>query len=484
MTLTAEANPNSTIRTATVTVSAAGVPDQIIVVTQDAAGILLTTSTSTLTIAAPANSTKTFDVTSNINWTIVSDQTWLAVGAASGSNNATVTLTAEANPNAATRTATVTISGVGAGNQTIVVTQEAAVAVLTVSANALTVAAPANSTKTFDVVSNTNWTVKSNQTWLTLSSASGSANTTMTLTAQANPNAATRTATVTVSAVGVPDQVITVTQEAAATTLSVSATTLTIAAPANSTKTFDITSNSNWTVKSNAAWLTASSASGSANAQITLTAAVNISVFTRVGTITVSATGAPDKVITVTQDAAPIVMTVSTTALAIGSAANSTKTFDITSNTSWTIASDQPSWLAINYVNGIGNAIVTLTAQANTTNATRTAIVTIKAAGVTDKIITVTQGFVTSVENLENEKINFSVYPNPVSERLFVKLLDVNVDLLKMTINDLNGRTMVVLNNTDLQNSIDVSMLPQGVYFVQLMDNKTKSISTRKFVKL
>jgi hypothetical protein len=88
------------------------------------------------------------------------------------------------------------------------------------------------------------------------------------------------------------------------------------------------------------------------------------------------------------------------------------------------------------------------------------------------------------VDNLENEKINFSVYPNPVSERLFVKLLDVNVDLLKMTINDLNGRTMMVVNNTDLQNSIDVSMLPQGVYFVQLMDNKTKSISTRKFVKM
>ena len=484
LTLTAAANPLTTVRTATITVSAAGVPDQIITVTQDAAGNVLAVNPNTLTIAAPANSTKTFDVTSNINWTIVSNQTWLSVGTASGTANAPVTLTAAANPNATTRTATVTISGNGVGNQTVIVTQEAAVAVLTVSTNALTVAAPANSTKTFDVTSNTNWTVSSNQAWLAVSKASGSANATITVTAQENTIVATRTATVTISAAGLPDQKITVTQDAAPAVLAVSVTTLSIAAPANSTKTVDVTSNTTWTVKSNATWLTSNIASGTGNTQIILTAAVNISVFTRVGTITVSAAGAPDKIITVTQDAAPIVMTVSTTALNIGSAANSTKTFDITSNTSWTISSDQPSWLAINYTNGLGNAIVTLTAQANNTNAARTAIVTLKAAGVTDKTVTVTQGFVTGIDDLDVKKIDFSVYPNPANDYLFVKLTDVNVDLLKMNITDLQGKTMISLNKTDLQNDVDISALPQGIYFVQLIDAQTKSISTKKFVKL
>lgn len=81
-------------------------------------------SASVLAIAAPANSTKTFDLVSNTDWAATSNQTWLAVDKTSGSGNATITLTAQANPATTTRAATVTITGTGVAAQTITVTQD------------------------------------------------------------------------------------------------------------------------------------------------------------------------------------------------------------------------------------------------------------------------------------------------------------------------------------------------------------------------
>jgi (4-O-methyl)-D-glucuronate---lignin esterase len=85
-------------------------------------------------------------------------------------------------------------------------------ATLSVAPSAVNVAAAANSTGTFNITSNTSWTVTDNQSWLTVSPTSGSNNGTVTVTAQQNTGASARTAAVTVSATGVPSQTVTVTQ--------------------------------------------------------------------------------------------------------------------------------------------------------------------------------------------------------------------------------------------------------------------------------
>jgi hypothetical protein len=92
--------------------------------------------------------------------------------------------------------------------------------VLAVSSNNLTIAAPANSTQTFDIFSNTDWIVSSNQTWLLASRSSGIGNFTIILTAEANPGASSRTATVTVTGTGVTTQTMTVTQQGITTGIS------------------------------------------------------------------------------------------------------------------------------------------------------------------------------------------------------------------------------------------------------------------------
>jgi hypothetical protein len=168
----------------------------------------LSVSPTSLSLTADANSTGTFDVNTDVSWTVSSNQTWLTVDPTSGSNNGTVTVTAQANISLSPRIATVTVSGTGALSQTVTVTQAP---ILSVSPTSLIIAAEANSTRTLNISSSTSWTVSSDQTWLTVSPTSDSNNGTVTLTAQENTGSSPRTAIVTVSVTGV-SQTVTVIQ--------------------------------------------------------------------------------------------------------------------------------------------------------------------------------------------------------------------------------------------------------------------------------
>ena len=77
--------------------------------------------------------------------------------------------------------------------------------------------------------------------------------------------------------------------------------------------------------------------------------------------------------------------------VSIGSAAGSSGTFNISSNTSWSIT-DDGSWLTVSPISGSYNGTITVTASsANTGTSPRSATVTVAGTGVTTKTITVTQ---------------------------------------------------------------------------------------------
>ena len=83
----------------------------------------LSISATKLTVSALANSTATFNITSNTNWIVTSNQSWLSVSNASGSGNATIILTANLNPTETVRTAIINVSGQDVTTKTITVTQ-------------------------------------------------------------------------------------------------------------------------------------------------------------------------------------------------------------------------------------------------------------------------------------------------------------------------------------------------------------------------
>jgi Viral BACON domain/Secretion system C-terminal sorting domain/Putative binding domain, N-terminal len=382
-TLTASVNSAITSRTSTITYTVSGLPVQTITVTQ-AAGAATLAITPTTWAPVGTGSTQVVSVTSNAPWTVTSNQTWLTLSATSGTGNGTSTLTASANGTISARTATVTYTVTGLPVRTVTVNQAAGAATLTITPTTWAPTATGG-TQVITITTNAPWSVTSNQTWLTLSATSGTGNGTNTLTATLNGTNASRTATVTYTVSGIPVKTVTVTQ--AAPTLTVSPATWAANAAAG-TQAITVTSNSNYTVSSNQAWLTVSAANGQGNTTITLTKAVNNTTASRTAIVTFVCAGVPNRTVTVTQAAPTLTRNPTSWAAPF---AGGTQTVSITSNTDWTVSSDQ-TWLTSNILSGTANGSIILTAAANpSTTSSRSATISIAAPGLTARTVNVTQ---------------------------------------------------------------------------------------------
>lgn len=77
----------------------------------------------------------------------------------------------------------------------------------------------------------------------------------------------------------------------------------------------------------------------------------------------------------------------------------------------------------------------------------------------------------------------FKVFPVPVQDYLNVQLLlhDRNIEEFTYSVFSVVGKTIVAEKN--LQESIDISYLPQGLYFVRIRDKHTSEIFTHKIIK-
>ena len=119
------ANSGTDPRMATVTISAAGVPAQMVTVTQAGISPQLSVSFTTLTLGQAAGSGASFGVVSNIPWSVSYSADWITVTPTSGSNVGTVTVTAaSANMTSSPRSAALEISGSGVPPKTVTVYQE------------------------------------------------------------------------------------------------------------------------------------------------------------------------------------------------------------------------------------------------------------------------------------------------------------------------------------------------------------------------
>lgn len=175
-------------------------------------------------------------------------------------------------------------------------------ALLDVSTNTLSMSAMASNTSSFSVISTaTSWSVNSSQPWLTPSVVSGTGNQVVMLAIAANSSITSRTAVVTISAAGFVDRTITVLQAGVApATLATSVASLTVDA-AGGTSSINVTSNTSWSVSISQTWLTSSPVSTSGNATLNLTATANTAVDSRTATVTLSANGIANQIVTVMQ---------------------------------------------------------------------------------------------------------------------------------------------------------------------------------------
>jgi hypothetical protein len=454
-------NALTTSRVANITVTISGAPAVIVTVTQAGAAPTLTVSPPNQNVPAITGSTS-FTVTSNSSWTVLSDQTWCTV-TTSGSGNGTITANYTDNPNTFTRVANVTTTVTGLSPVIVTVTQAGAAPMLTVTPPNQDVAAPAGSTS-FAVTSNTSWTVLSNQTWCTVTS-SGSGNGTITANYTDNATSTTRVATITTTITGPISVTVTVTQSGAAPTLSVYPANQDVTAPAGTT-TFNVTSNSYWTVVSDQTWCVPTS-SGSGNGAIQADYAENTTTVQRVANINVTVAGLSPVIVTVTQAAGAPTLAVSPPNRDVTYYAGATD-FSVTSNTDWTVVSDQ-TWCTVN-PSGTGVGTITANYTENGLVSPRTAHITVTVTGLAPVIVTVTQdGVVGTSEISEN---NVSIIPNPNNGQFTLAADKLSGQTLVVNIYDDKGS--FILSNAcsgSKRYNFDLSSKPKGEYLMRITSN-------------
>jgi hypothetical protein len=161
------------------------------------------------------------------------------------------------------------------------------------------------------------------------------------------------------------------------------------ATPAGTT-TFSVTSNSAWTVVSDSpSWCTIAPASGSNNGTLMATYTVNTLTTPRTATITTTVAGISPVTVTVTQAGATPTLTVLPANQNVPATPAGSTSFAVTSNSSWTVVSDQ-AW-AVPTPSGSGNGTINVTYSVNA-GVVRVANITTTVAGIPPVTVTVSQG--------------------------------------------------------------------------------------------
>ena len=256
-----------------------------VTVKQAGANATLSVSPAELTFTANTES-KSLDVTSNTAWTAASGASWAKLNKTNGSGNAQIAVTAEENTAITQRSATITIKTTdGKASATVKVTQSAANVIFSVDKNEHSVAA-AGGDFTVKVTHNIGYKINSQPEWVKQTGKVPSGNTdTYTFNAEANTSTEAREGIIVFCNDNNECVPVTVKQAGANATLSVSPASMTFTAKSES-KTFTVTSNTDWTMTSDAAWVKLSATDGSGNAQVTVTAEENTATKQRIATIT------------------------------------------------------------------------------------------------------------------------------------------------------------------------------------------------------
>ncbi len=462
-TITANCTENTSLtqRVASITVSQSGSTPVTVTVTQAGATPILSVSPSNQNVTTAAGSTS-FTVTSNTAWTTLSNAAWCTVSAGS-TGNGTITANFEANTTISSRTATITVSAGGVTPVTVTVTQAGTSATLTVTPSNQNVLAPAGTTS-FQVTSNTTWTATSAQTWCTVTP-NGSGNGTLTANFTENTSLDQRVASINVTnGTGTPITV-TVTQAGATPSLLVTPSNIDVPATSGSTM-YTVTSNTSWTVTSNQSWCMVTS-SGNGNGNITANFQANPTTEARIASITVSANGVTPQVVTLTQEGADPILSVSPESIQVGHEAGATN-FNVTSNINWT-AQSSASWCSVT-PSGSNSGSISVTYLENTNANARTATITVNGTGVAPvQVILIQEG---TVGISATEGLTMNIMPIPAKDYLDIETAGFHEQMATLQIIDLTGHILatssVIANG---KTRFNLETLSGGIYFLRYSTN-------------
>lgn len=88
-----------------------------------------------------------------------------------------------------------------------------------------------------------------------------------------------------------------------------------------------------------------------------------------------------------------------------------------------------------------------------------------------------------STDEVVQDEAKFTVFPNPVTDMMYIKYSDPGLVAYYARIINNAGKTVMMLPYPELQKGIDLKELSAGVYFVQLTEAKSRTVSVQKFIK-
>lgn len=328
-------------------------------------------------------STYKIKVSSNSEWAVSSNQNWCGVSPITGSKQDSLSITIKENTTTSARQAIVTITA-EAQTKKITINQMGRNESLSISSNYFSVS-PENKSHIFTIQTNLSWSISSDQSWCIPSSTSGNGENTLSFTVSENTYNEERKAVLTVKA-GTLTQEITIIQQSKSAILSVSSNSFSVSSN-NNTYSFTITSNMNWTITSDQSWCIPSIAAGSNNQTISFDVLENATNQKRNATIIVKSGNLIQQII-ITQTGTNQTLAVSNNSFIFGPEAEASD-FLITSNTAWSISSNQ-SWCNISTTSGSNNKTISFSITPNTSTQSRTAIIIVNSSALSVQI-TVTQ---------------------------------------------------------------------------------------------
>jgi hypothetical protein len=358
------ANPDSTQRTATITVAG-----QSFGITQ--AGVVCSTTISpTASSPTHAGGSGTVAVTANAAscaWTATSNASWITLtGGASGSGSGTVSYSVAVNTATTGRTGTMSIAG-----QTLTVTQAAAPCAYSISPTQASIG-PATGTHTIAITTTAGcaWTAAESAGWISITNgASGTGSATVTYTVAANTGIVARSADITVAG-----QNFTVTQAGQPCTYTLAPAGASVGAGAT-TGSVSVTSltGCTWTASSSNGWITVTGgSSGSGTGTVAYSVAANQTTSPRTGTLTIGG-----QAFTVTQAGGACTYAASPASQSFVAAGGSgTVTVTAQAGCAWTGSTSAP-WITISSGTGSGNGSFGYQVTANSASTPRSGTIAV-----------------------------------------------------------------------------------------------------------
>lgn len=81
----------------------------------------------------------------------------------------------------------------------------------------------------------------------------------------------------------------------------------------------------------------------------------------------------------------------------------------------------------------------------------------------------------------QQNDLHFYVYPNPLTEKLWLQCSGIATKITSIEITNANGQSVCLKNNPDLNGEIDLTHLPNGAY--QLLIRTSNGIMRQKLIK-